>query len=341
MNENEKFRLANFKYAFELVRQAHKYIQEKNFTKAILNYQTAINEYKQYLISLKYIEEDILHRIRELQRAVQRLKANLVIPKKEAEPPPEEPSTNEELKHQAEPEARRIIYQAKKTIDDLILEVKKGVDFVTLKQKVDQIYSDFKKQLAEVFGTDKETVRIYLHWLDNLINELQRTILERKTTEIQKPKETPPPEEKPAPPQPEKKPAKSGKMGEGYKILVVDDEPDVVLTLEFLLKNEGFTVFKASNGEDGIKSARQNRPDLIILDIKMPGISGYEAGQTIKEDPGLKKIPLIFLTAVSQVVDPTLGIKTEVVADRYVAKPYDIDNFLKIIKELLFKQTTS
>lgn len=336
----ENSHLVRFKNAFELVERAKVFFKENQLQKAVEAYQQAVNEYRQYLVSLKYIEEDILQKINQLEKMVHRLKAHLAgqVQEKQPEPPlavpaAEKPAASEDK----EKEARRVIYFAKKAIDDLTVQVKKGLNFSTLKQKVDEIYQNFKKQLSEIFGKDSETVSVYQRWLDTLINDLQRIILERKTVEV---KQVAPVEEKKAPAsakesaKPQAKEAKS-KIGAGYKILLVDDEPDVILTLEFLLKSEGFSVFKAENGPDGLTLAVAEKPNLIILDIKMPGMNGHEVAQLIRENENLKNIPIIFLTAVSQVVDSTYGIKTEVLADRYISKPYDVEQFLKIIKEIL------
>lgn len=335
-----------FKNAYELVRKAKIYLKEGLVIKAIAAYQAAMSEYRQYLVSLKYIEEDITQKIQLLEKAINRLKANSIIPQKEkteegekSAAAPAAPPVGEPAAPNSEREARRVIYQAKKAIDDLTREVKAGLGFSALKQKVEEIYHKFKKELAEIFGQDSETVKVYVRWLDNLINDLQKIILEKKTVEVKEVKETVAKKEikeKALEKESEPKAEKSkSTVGQGYKILIVDDEPDVITTLEFLLKSEGFAVAKASNGHEGLKKAAAEKPSLIILDIKMPGMSGYEVAQVIKDNKELKQIPIIFLTAVSQVVDATFGIRTETFADRYISKPYDIEQFVKVIKEIL------
>ncbi len=81
-------------------------------------------------------------------------------------------------------------------------------------------------------------------------------------------------------------------------ILVVDDEPEQLLMVESLLKERGYTVVVASDGEEGLKKALQVRPDLILLDIMMPRMDGTETASRLKNDPRTKNIPIFFLTAV-------------------------------------------
>lgn len=103
------------------------------------------------------------------------------------------------------------------------------------------------------------------------------------------------------------------------KILIVDDEPDILELIEYNLKKAGYQVFLASNGEEGIKMAKQHQPDLIILDIMMPRMDGIEACRLMRNMPEFKHTFMIFLTARSEEYSEIAGFN--VGADDYIAKP--------------------
>ena len=118
----------------------------------------------------------------------------------------------------------------------------------------------------------------------------------------------------------------------GKKILIVDDEKDILMILEKRLVKSGYTVFQAENGQEAIVLAKTHKPDLIVLDVVMPGIDGGEVADTLKADPQTKDIPIIFLTCLV-----TQGEEEErrIISGRYfVSKPYDPDELLLIIKNL-------
>lgn len=106
---------------------------------------------------------------------------------------------------------------------------------------------------------------------------------------------------------------------ENYKILLVDDEPDILEFLGYNLKKEGFTVFTAQNGRDAIKLALENLPHLIILDVMMPGMDGIETCEEIKKHPTLKDTLVAFLTARGEDYSQIAGF--EAGADDYITKP--------------------
>lgn len=118
-----------------------------------------------------------------------------------------------------------------------------------------------------------------------------------------------------------------------YKILVVDDEPHIVMMLEARLRKNGFEVLTAASGSEAMAQVKKDRPDLILLDVMMPAVSGLEVCRTLKENPATKAIPVILLTAKSTERDQTLGISAG--ADAYVTKPYTPEELLGQIKELL------
>ena len=122
-------------------------------------------------------------------------------------------------------------------------------------------------------------------------------------------------------------------------ILIVDDEQDVLLVLEKGLTAEGYSVITASSGNDAISLAKSRHPDLIILDVLMPDVDGPEVGRRLKEYPGTRDIPVIFLTGM-------LPKKDDYEDGRLVAgyvlfdKPYDILRLVSAIEELLREKVT-
>lgn len=117
------------------------------------------------------------------------------------------------------------------------------------------------------------------------------------------------------------------------KILVVDDEADLVEVLSFRLEASDFTVIKASDGQQGLDKARTENPDLIILDLMLPKIDGYKVCRILKFDEKYKNIPIILFTAKVQDSDKELG--REVRADAYITKPFEAQTVLTKINELL------
>ena len=105
----------------------------------------------------------------------------------------------------------------------------------------------------------------------------------------------------------------------GHKILIVDDEPDILELIEYNLKKDGYQVFTASNGQEGITVAKKVHPDLIILDIMMPKMDGIEACRIMRSIPEFKNTFMVFLTAGSEEYSEIAGFN--VGADDYIAKP--------------------
>ena len=116
-------------------------------------------------------------------------------------------------------------------------------------------------------------------------------------------------------------------------ILLVDDEQDIVETLKFVLESEGYTCFCAYNGEDGLKMAKEVKPDLMILDVMMPKINGFKISRLLKYDVKYKNIPIIMLTARTQDTDKQIGEETG--ADVYITKPFDLDEVVATVKRLV------
>jgi two-component system alkaline phosphatase synthesis response regulator PhoP len=102
-------------------------------------------------------------------------------------------------------------------------------------------------------------------------------------------------------------------------ILVVDDEQDIVDLISYNLSKEGYEVATASNGTDAVELAQRMRPDLVILDIMMPGLDGFEVCRTLRQNPSMQSTAIVFLTAKAGEIDQILGL--ELGADDYIQKP--------------------
>lgn len=120
------------------------------------------------------------------------------------------------------------------------------------------------------------------------------------------------------------------------KILIVDDETDIVESLKFVLEASGYSCYTAFNGEDGLKLAKELVPDLMILDVMMPKINGYKISRLLKYDNKYKNIPILMITARSQEEDKLIGEETG--ADEYITKPFDLDDVLKTVDKYLKKE---
>jgi DNA-binding response OmpR family regulator len=120
---------------------------------------------------------------------------------------------------------------------------------------------------------------------------------------------------------------------EKKKILVVDDQIDLVKTLQFALELEQYQVLVSYNGEDALNQARRENPDLILLDIMLPKLDGYKVCRFLKFDEHYKHIPILMMTAKSQEKDKLIGKETG--ADEYITKPFDMDELMGKIKAYL------
>lgn len=121
-------------------------------------------------------------------------------------------------------------------------------------------------------------------------------------------------------------------MAEG-KILVVDDEEHIVELLKFNLENSGYKVITANNGNDAITLAKENKPNLILLDLMIPGIDGLDVCKEIKKNNETNNIAIIMLTAKGEEFDKILGL--ELGADDYMTKPFSIRELLARVKAVL------
>jgi two-component system response regulator RpaA len=116
-------------------------------------------------------------------------------------------------------------------------------------------------------------------------------------------------------------------------ILVIEDDDIVARTIERSLRGEEFRVDLASSGVEGLKASRRNRPDLIILDVIMPGMDGYAVCREIRADPVLTSIPVLFLTAKIKDEDKITGFNAG--ADDYLCKPFNIDELILRVRAIL------
>ncbi len=117
------------------------------------------------------------------------------------------------------------------------------------------------------------------------------------------------------------------------RILIVDDEPNIVLALELLMKREGYEILTVDDGQKVFEVVREFNPDLILLDIMMPKMDGYEVCQRIRADASLKDISIIMLTAKGREVEKEKGLALG--ADYYITKPFSTREVIMKVKEVL------
>jgi two-component system response regulator VicR len=117
-------------------------------------------------------------------------------------------------------------------------------------------------------------------------------------------------------------------------ILCIDDEPDLIELFQIILRRKGFIVSGATGGEEGLLKIRETRPDLVLLDLMMSDLGGWEVYQQMKADDELKDIPVIIVTAKAQKIDQVLGLRIAQVED-YISKPFSPANLIKRIEKVL------
>jgi two-component system phosphate regulon response regulator PhoB len=117
------------------------------------------------------------------------------------------------------------------------------------------------------------------------------------------------------------------------RILVVDDEPEAVELVEFNLKQAGYAVVTASDGAEALKKAHAQTPDLIVLDVMLPEMDGFEICKTLRLEPSTARVPIIMLTAKAAEIDRVLGL--ELGADDYLTKPFSPRELLLRVKKIL------
>ena len=117
------------------------------------------------------------------------------------------------------------------------------------------------------------------------------------------------------------------------KILVVDDKPEVVELVSATLEGEGYQIICAFDGEEALQKINKEKPDLVLLDVRMPKMTGLEVLAKVKKDPQTKDIPIIMLTAKGQQLDKDEGIRLG--AEDYIIKPFSPSHLLRKIEEIL------
>lgn len=125
-------------------------------------------------------------------------------------------------------------------------------------------------------------------------------------------------------------------MGQGKKILVVDDSPTIVEIIKTVLGGAGYNVITATDGLEALNTARKEKPDLIVLDIMLPKMQGYQVCRLLKFDERFQNIPIVMLTAKTEESAKMTGLKTG--ADEYLTKPVRPAELLNVVKELLIKE---
>lgn len=117
------------------------------------------------------------------------------------------------------------------------------------------------------------------------------------------------------------------------KVLIADDEPNIVISLEFLLRREGFDVLVAVDGEEALAKARSEKPDLVLLDVMMPKINGFDLCQTLRADRDLDAMRIVMLTAKGRETEISKGLGLG--ADAYITKPFSTKELVLQLRSLL------
>ena len=119
------------------------------------------------------------------------------------------------------------------------------------------------------------------------------------------------------------------------EILIVDDEPGIVVPVQFLMEQQGYNVMTANRGEDALDLIYQYKPDLVLLDIMLPGIDGYEVCEIVRLNPDHRNVKIVFFTAKGRETEIAKGLALG--ADAYITKPYSNAELVSKVKELLEK----
>ena len=117
------------------------------------------------------------------------------------------------------------------------------------------------------------------------------------------------------------------------KLLVVDDEPNIVISLEYLMKREGYDVLVATDGNQALEAIQREQPALVLLDVMMPGKTGFEVCQAVRADPALDGVRILMLTAKGRETDVSKGLALG--ANAYMTKPFSTRELVQKVAELL------
>lgn len=125
-----------------------------------------------------------------------------------------------------------------------------------------------------------------------------------------------------------------------HHILCIEDETEMIDLIRIILGRKGFEVEGATGGEDGLKKIHERKPDLVLLDLMMPNIDGWEVYQQMKADETTRDIPVIIVTAKAQNIDKVLGLQIAKVDD-YISKPFSPEDLLSSVESVLERKKTA
>ena len=129
-------------------------------------------------------------------------------------------------------------------------------------------------------------------------------------------------------------------MANGKLVVCIEDEPEMIDLVKLILSRKGFQVVGAMGGREGLEAIRAQKPDLVLLDLMMPDMDGWEVYQKMKADDSTKSIPVIVVTAKAQSIDKVLGLHIAKVDD-YITKPFGPQELLESVEQVLARQTQS
>jgi two-component system response regulator VicR len=121
---------------------------------------------------------------------------------------------------------------------------------------------------------------------------------------------------------------------EQMRVVCIEDEPEMIDLVRLILGRKGFDVIGADGGVAGLETVKRERPDLVLLDLMMPDMDGWEVYQQIKADPELQEIPIVVVTAKAQSIDKVLGLHIAKVDD-YITKPFGPQELLESVEKIL------
>jgi two-component system response regulator VicR len=118
------------------------------------------------------------------------------------------------------------------------------------------------------------------------------------------------------------------------RVVCIEDEPEMIDLVRLILGRKGFSVIGANGGVEGLETVRREAPDLVLLDLMMPDMDGWEVYQQMKADPTLREIPVVVVTAKAQSIDKVLGLHIAKVDD-YITKPFGPQELLESVEKIL------
>lgn len=118
------------------------------------------------------------------------------------------------------------------------------------------------------------------------------------------------------------------------KILVIEDDPVIQMLISQTLRREGYEIVTASDGSEGLRKVKETQPNLVVLDISMPGLDGYQVCHYLRQDPATANLPIIMVTAMARPSDQRRGFETG--ADDYLPKPFSLADLITRVQSLLF-----